>query len=288
MKLTDAYSITEDTLNYAKKNLPQYILSKLETLKNRRYESKRRFLADLEKILGEQKLAWYKMKILEHTHKEQEIKAKVVYYGPALGGKTTNLHWLYSKLDPQKMSEFFSLDTEGDRTLFFDLLPINLKTIGGRDIRVKLYTVPGQVKYEKTRKMVLSGADAIVFVADSERKRHKDNIESLTNLAENLRANKLNIRTIPLVLQYNKRDLSDIHSIEFMDKNLSFRNLPAFGSTAIDHSDYGVLDCFIAVLKSMMESLADKLQIEKTSEEIQNMKRDLEETLRSREHRNPI
>lgn len=274
-------------LKHAQRNLPQYIFTKLESLKNRQYDSKKRFLADLEKILGGEKLAWYQTKILEYTHK-QEIKAKIVYYGPAFSGKTTSLHWLYAKLDPQKMNEFFSLDTEGDCTLFFDLLPLDLGKVEGRDIRVKLYTVPGQVKYEKTRKMVLTGADAVVFVADSGRNRHKDNIESLKNLAENLMVNKLNIRTLPLVLQYNKRDLSDIHSIEFMDQKLNFRNLPAFGSAAIDHGDNGVLKCFIAVLKSMVESLADKLQIEKTSAEIQNMKSDLEKTLWSSAHSNPI
>ena len=216
----------------------------------------------------------------QFNYNTREIIAKVVYYGPSLGGKTTNLQWLHSKLDPRSVGKLFSLETEADRTLFFDLLPINLGNIKGMDLRLKVYTVPGQVKYNSTRKMVLTGADAITFVADSDMKRHKDNVESLKNLAENLSANGLNIRSIPLVFQYNKRDLPNILPIEVMDKKLNFRNLPAFGSVAIDPNDNGVLDCFIAVLVSMVESFGEKYKIGKTSEEIQRITTKLEKNLR--------
>jgi mutual gliding-motility protein MglA len=216
----------------------------------------------------------------QFNYNTREIIAKVVYYGPSIGGKTTNLQWLHSKLDPRSVGKLFSLETEADRTLFFDLLPINLGNIKGMDLRLKVYTVPGQVKYNSTRKMVLTGADAVVFVADSDIQRHKDNVESLKNLAENLGANGLNIRTIPLVLQYNKRDLPNILPIEVMDKKLNFRNLPSFGSIAIDPNDNGVLESFIAVLVSMVESFGEKYKIGKTSEEIKRITTKLERNLR--------
>ncbi len=216
----------------------------------------------------------------QFNYNTREIIAKVVYYGPSVGGKTTNLQWLHSKLDPRSVGKLFSLETEADRTLFFDLLPINLGNIKGMDLRLKVYTVPGQVKYNSTRKMVLTGADAVTFVADSDSKRYKDNVESLKNLAENLAANGLNIRTIPLVLQYNKRDIPTALPLGVMEKKLNFRNLPAFGSVAIDPNDKGVLDCFIAVLVSMVESFAEKYKIGKTSDEIKRITTKLERNLR--------
>ncbi len=216
----------------------------------------------------------------QFNYNTREIIAKVVYYGPSVGGKTTNLQWLHSKLDPKSVGKLFSLETEADRTLFFDLLPINLGNIKGMDLRLKVYTVPGQVKYNSTRKMVLTGADAVTFVSDSDAKRHKDNVESLKNLAENLAANGLNIRTIPLVLQYNKRDVANALPIDVMDKKLNFRNLPAFGSVAIDPSDLGVLNCFIAILVAMVESFAEKYKIGKTSDEIKRITTKLERNLR--------
>jgi signal recognition particle receptor subunit beta len=216
----------------------------------------------------------------QFNYNTREIIAKVVYYGPSIGGKTTNLQWLHGKLDPRSVGKLFSLETEADRTLFFDLLPINLGNIKGMDLRLKVYTVPGQVKYNSTRKMVLTGADAVTFVADSDATRHKDNVESLKNLAENLAANGLNIRTIPLVFQYNKRDLPNILPLEVMDKKLNFRNLPSFGSVAIDPDNNGVLDCFIAVLVAMVESFGEKYKIGRTSEEIKRITVKLEKNLR--------
>lgn len=216
----------------------------------------------------------------QFNYNTREIIAKVVYYGPSVGGKTTNLQWLHSKLDPRSVGKLFSLETEADRTLFFDLLPINLGNIKGMDLRLKVYTVPGQVKYNSTRKMVLTGADAVTFVADSDVKRHKENVESLKNLAENLAANGLNIRTIPLVLQYNKRDLPNILPLDVMDKKLNFRGLPSFGSVAVDPNNLGVLDCFIAVLVSMVESFGEKYKIGKSSDEIKRITQKLEKNLR--------
>ncbi len=224
----------------------------------------------------------------QFNYNTREIIAKVVYYGPSLGGKTTNLQWLHSTLDPRSVGKLFSLETEADRTLFFDLLPINLGNIKGMDLRLKVYTVPGQVKYNSTRKMVLTGADAVTFVADSDVKRHKDNVESLKNLAENLAANGLNIRIMPLVFQYNKRDLPNVLPIEVMDKKLNFRNLPSFGSVAIDPNDSGVLDCFIAVLVSMVESFGEKYKIGKTSDEIRRITAKLEKNLREHVKRGSV
>ena len=223
----------------------------------------------------------------QFNYNTREIIAKVVYYGPSVGGKTTNLQWLHSKLDTRSVGKLFSLETEADRTLFFDLLPINLGNIKGMDLRLKVYTVPGQVKYNSTRKMVLTGADAVAFIADSDAKRHKDNVESLKNLAENLAANGLNIRTIPLVLQYNKRDLPGVLPIDVMDKKLNFRNIPSFGAVAIEPNDQGVLDSFIAVLVAMVESFGEKYKLGKSSDEIKRITEKLEKNLREHVSQGP-
>ena len=139
-----------------------------------------------------------------------QMAAKIVYYGPGLCGKTTNLHWIYGKTSPQSRGEMVSLETETDRTLFFDLLPIDVGVIGGFKTRLQLYTIPGQVFYNTTRKLVLKGVDGIVFVADSQTPMLDANVESLKNLRENLAEIGLNLDEIPLVLQLNKRDLPNI------------------------------------------------------------------------------
>lgn len=214
------------------------------------------------------------------NYNTREIIAKIVYYGPSFGGKTTSLQWLHSKFDPQYIGTLFSLDTEADRTLFFDLLPINLGIINGMDLRLKIYTVPGQVKYNTTRKMVLTGADAVVFVADSEINRHKDNLESLNNLARNLAEKGLDIRTIPLVFQYNKRDLANTLPLEVMNEKLNFRRLPAFGSVAINSDDQGVLEGFLALLGAMVRSFQQKYNIADTDAEMKKIIEQLEHTFR--------
>ena len=141
--------------------------------------------------------------------KKREVQAKIVYYGPGRGGKTTNLEYLYGKFKERMKTEMVTIKTHGDRTLFFDFLPIQIGKIKGYDIRVQLYTVPGQVKYDATRRLVLRGVDGIVFVADSLAVRRKENLLSLKNLADNLAVYKKSIFDIPLVLQYNKRDLME-------------------------------------------------------------------------------
>ena len=143
-----------------------------------------------------------------------QMAAKIVYYGPGLCGKTTNLHHIYSKTSPQSRGEMVSLETETDRTLFFDLLPIDVGVIGGFKTRLQLYTIPGQVFYNTTRKLVLKGVDGIVFVADSQQAMQDANWESLGNLRENLTELGLRLEDIPLVIQLNKRDLPSVSPIE--------------------------------------------------------------------------
>src|SRR4030043_865923 len=151
----------------------------------------------------------------------KELTIKIVYYGPGLSGKTTNLQYLHSLLDHERRGKLLSLATEADRTLFFDFLPVDLGKIRDFTVRFQLYTVPGQVRYNATRKLVLKGADAIIFVADSQREIREQNIESLKNMRENLIANNINPDDIPLILQYNKRDLPGILSIDEMNKDLN-------------------------------------------------------------------
>src|SRR5688572_6702911 len=149
-----------------------------------------------------------------------QMAAKIVYYGPGLCGKTTNLHHIYTKTSPQSRGEMVSLETETDRTLFFDLLPIDVGVIGGFKTRLQLYTVPGQVFYNTTRKLVLKGVDGIVFVADSQKAMLDANVESLNNLRENLAEIGLILEDIPLVLQLNKRDLPNVATVEEMNAAL--------------------------------------------------------------------
>jgi signal recognition particle receptor subunit beta len=214
------------------------------------------------------------------NYETREIIAKIVYYGPSFGGKTTTLQWLYKKFDPNCIGELFSLNTEADRTLFFDLLPINLGVIKGMNLRLKIYTVPGQVKYNTTRKMVLTGVDAVVFVADSEITRYKDNLESLDNLAKNLAVKGLDINTIPLVFQYNKRDLAHVLPIAVLNEKLNFRHRPSFGSIAIDPRDPGVLESFITILRLMIASFHRKYNIVDSEEEMNRILRKLEQNFR--------
>ncbi|HWP46281.1 MAG TPA: ADP-ribosylation factor-like protein [Candidatus Limnocylindrales bacterium] len=213
----------------------------------------------------------------QFNYSTKEIIAKLVYYGPSLGGKTTNLQVLHKILDPTSRGNLFSLETEADRTLFFDLLPINLGIRKGIELRLKVYTVPGQVKYNSTRRMVLTGADGIVFVADSGVSRYNDNIESFQNLIENLAVNSINIHEIPLVLQYNKRDLPDILSVETLEKKLNFRNVPSFESVAIEGK--GVLESFIGILKGIMIHFAEKYHLAKGEAGIARLVEQVEKNL---------
>lgn len=161
-----------------------------------------------------------------------EISCKIVYYGPGLGGKTTNLRQVYQKIDPQAKSQLISLATELDRTLFFDFMPLDLGTIQGYKVKFHLYTVPGQVFYNASRKLVLRGVDGIVFVADSQRERHEDTLASFGNLKENLAEMSLSVATVPLVLQYNKRDLPNIVSLDKLKSQINHYNFPEFEAVA--------------------------------------------------------
>jgi signal recognition particle receptor subunit beta len=170
--------------------------------------------------------------------KKKEVQAKIVYYGPGRGGKTTNLEYIYKKFRSRIQTEMVTIKTHGDRTLFFDFLPIEIGRIKGYDIRIQLYTVPGQVKYESTRRLVLRGADGIVFVADSLAVRRKENVLSLKSLADNLGSYKKSISEIPLVFQYNKRDLLDegipLLPVEWLEKDLNSKlQAPSFEASAL-------------------------------------------------------
>lgn len=170
--------------------------------------------------------------------KKKEVQAKIVYYGPGRGGKTTNLEYIHAKFSNRIKTEMVAIKTHGDRTLFFDFLPFDLGKIRGYDVKIQLYTVPGQVKYNATRRLVLRGVDGVVFVADSMKVRREKNILSLRNLQENLATYQKNIFKIPLVLQYNKRDLSEqgipLLSVETLEKQLNSKlKAPSFEASAL-------------------------------------------------------
>ncbi len=162
-----------------------------------------------------------------------EINTKIVYYGPGLGGKTTNLRFLYSQLSPKLKGKMLSLATELDQTLFFDFLPVELGNIREYKLRFHLYTVPGQVFYNASRKLVLKGADGIVFVSDSQSERIDENVESFENLIDNLSDYKRRLEDIPTVMQYNKRDLPNIMTIAELEKKLNKMRLPYLESVAV-------------------------------------------------------
>ncbi len=162
----------------------------------------------------------------------KEINVKIVYYGPGLGGKTTNLRWIYGKLDQNAKGKMITLATEMDRTLFFDFLPVDLGSVRGFQTRFHLYTVPGQVFYNASRRIILRGADGIIFVADSQRERQDDNKESLENLKENLTTFNLKLEDSPYVMQYNKRDLPNIMTVQEMEDTLNPNKAPSFEAVA--------------------------------------------------------
>ncbi|MEJ2639480.1 MAG: GTPase domain-containing protein [Desulfosarcinaceae bacterium] len=192
--------------------------------------------------------------------KKREIECKIVYYGPGRGGKTTNLEYLFKAYKKQVTGEMVSINTEGDRTLFFDFLPIGLGKIRGCDVRVQLYTVPGQVKYSSTRKLVLRGVDGVVFVADSLDVRREKNMLSLQDLQKNLKEYGKSIFQTPLILQYNKRDLADdgipLMSIEQMERDLNRQlKVPSFPGSAVKGDGVGATlkECLKVTLKSLQK-----------------------------------
>ncbi len=187
-----------------------------------------------------------------------QMAAKIVYYGPGLCGKTTNLHVIYGRTAPTARGEMVSLETETDRTLFFDLLPIDVGVIGGFKTRLQLYTVPGQVFYNTTRKLVLKGVDGIVFVADSQRPMLEPNKESFRNLRENLAEIGQDVGEIPLVLQYNKRDLSNILTVDELDATLNpDRRLDSFEASAANGT--GVFETLKGISKLTLRALRSRM-----------------------------
>jgi signal recognition particle receptor subunit beta len=191
------------------------------------------------------------------NYSTMQMAAKVVYYGPGLCGKTTNLHYIYQHTTGESRGEMVSLETETDRTLFFDLLPIDVGSIAGFNTRIQLYTVPGQVFYNTTRKLVLKGVDGVVFVADSQRAMLQTNIESFRNLEENLAEMGLAVDTLPLVLQFNKRDLADICSVDEMNAALNRHNWPYFESSAVTGT--GVFETLKGISRFTLMSLKKRL-----------------------------
>jgi signal recognition particle receptor subunit beta len=198
------------------------------------------------------------------NYANREITAKLVYYGPGVCGKTTSLQYIHERIAPAQRGRLLSLATETDRTIFFDLLPLKLGEIRGFKLRFQLYTVPGQVKYNKTRKLVLQGADAIVFVADSQGSRKDANIESFQNLQENLKEQGKDLEELPLVYAYNKRDLENLLSIEELNQDLNSRSLPHFPAVATQ--GIGVMETLEAISKLALQDIEKRLKASATVE----------------------
>jgi hypothetical protein len=194
--------------------------------------------------------------------KNRLVQAKVVYYGPGRGGKTTNLEYIFEKFKAKIGSDLVSIKTHGDRTLFFDFLPFEMGKIKGFDVKIQLYTVPGQVKYNATRKLVLKGVDGVVFVADSNALQREANRHSLKNLQENLAEYKTSIFKIPLVLQYNKRDLAEegmvVLDLETMEKDLNAQlKVPSYPASALKGEN--VVTTLKTIISRTMSSLEQQL-----------------------------
>ncbi|NOJ96961.1 GTP-binding protein, partial [Corallococcus coralloides] len=186
----------------------------------------------------------------------REVAAKIVFYGPGLSGKTTTLRKVYETVRPAHRGEMMSIATEGDRTLFFDFLPVKVERVGDCSVRLALYTVPGQVFYNATRKLVLQGADGVVFVADSQAEAMDANRESLANLEENLLENGIRLDRFPLVMQWNKRDLDNILSVEELRRELNPRGVPDFETAAANGR--GVMDALKTITRLVIKDLRAK------------------------------
>ena len=187
------------------------------------------------------------------NYASREINCKIVYYGPGLGGKTTNLQYIYDTSAAQQKGKLISLATETERTLFFDFLPLELGTVRGFKARFHLYTVPGQVFYDASRKLILKGVDGVVFVADSQRERMDANVEALWNLEDNLKGHGYDFAKIPYVLQLNKRDLPDILSVDELKRELGRKDEPII--EAVAPKGVGVFETLKAVAKQVLTDL---------------------------------
>ncbi len=187
------------------------------------------------------------------NYSSREINVKLVYYGPGLGGKTTNIQFIYQKTNPDTRGRLISLATETERTLFFDFLPLQLGEIRGFKTRFHMYTVPGQVFYDASRKLILKGADGVVFVADSQIERMDANLESVENMYENLEENNIDPTVIPLIMQYNKRDLPSAMDVQELSRMLNPNRLPEFEAIATQGA--GVFETVKAIAKMVINNL---------------------------------
>ncbi len=187
------------------------------------------------------------------NYSSREINCKLVYYGPGLGGKTTNLQFIYARTSPEAKGKMISLATETERTLFFDFLPLSLGEIRGFKTRFHLYTVPGQVFYDASRKLILKGVDGVVFVADSQNERMEANIESLENLRLNLAEQGYNLDKLPYIIQYNKRDLPNVAPLDEMRQLLNPTKVPEFEACAT--TGVGVFETLKAIAKAVLTEL---------------------------------
>jgi signal recognition particle receptor subunit beta len=187
------------------------------------------------------------------NYASREINCKIVYYGPGLCGKTTNLQYIYDKTNPNAKGKLISLATETDRTLFFDFLPLELGTVRGFKTRFHLYTVPGQVFYDASRKLILKGVDGVIFVADSQVERMDANLESIENLVVNLRSQGYDLMTVPYVLQLNKRDLPNVVPVDGMKHQLTKKDEPVFEAVAA--RGVGVFETLKGVAKLVLADL---------------------------------
>ncbi len=191
--------------------------------------------------------------------KDREIIAKIVYYGPGLGGKTTNLQYIHHTAHPKFRGDLISLATETDRTLFFDFLPMALKKVGGFDVRFHMFTVPGQVFYEESRKVILKSVDGVIFVADSHPARRLANEESFDDLRRNLKIHEIDIKNIPLVIQYNKRDLPVAMDLSEMKTDINYFKVPDFEAVAQDGK--GVVETFQKITRMVLERIQENIKV---------------------------
>ncbi len=188
----------------------------------------------------------------------REINFKIVYYGPGLSGKTTNIKYLYKKVKSENKGKLVSLATESERTLFFDFFPLDLGRIKGYKVKFHLYTVPGQIYYSSSRKLILRGVDGLVFVADSQRERFEANIESLDDMLENLREYSIDFNSLPYVLQLNKRDLPNVTPVNELISTLRTKNETVLEAVAVDGN--GVIDTLKTISKSIMIDIRRELR----------------------------
>lgn len=187
------------------------------------------------------------------NHNEKEIHIKVVYYGPSLGGKTTNLQWVFDQTSEDRKSKLMTLQTEVERTLLFDFLPFDIGMIRGFKTRMLLYSVPGQKIFDERRKQIMTGLDGVIFVADSQTERMEENTESLKNLEQNLDLIGYNIREVPLIMQYNKRDLPNAAPLRALRAQLNQYNAPEFEATAAEGK--GVFESLTSITKTIVNVL---------------------------------